>query len=289
MPIITINDEDTFNQKLAAARQQLVVVDFTASWCGPCRMIAPHFEELSNRYAGDATFLKVDVDVCPTVARSQSVSSMPTFVFYRNRQEITRFSGANASALESKIKEQVALNPTKSDDCGIPGHFDLVPNMLVNSSCECLNESDDHPLSNCLNSDSGFLESDVDEQLILCLTFSQSVKLHSIAIKGPADKGVKHIRIFINQPQTLDFDQVSSRESIQDITFTKEQITNCTPVALKYVKFQNVQSILIFVQNNQEDTETTVIQQLKIIGSPVSEQTNMSDFKRIAGKKDQRH
>lgn len=276
-------------------------------------MIAPHFEELSNRYAGDATFLKVDVDVCPTVARSQSVSSMPTFVFYRNRQEITRFSGANASALESKIKEQVALNPTKSDDCGIPGHFDLVPNMLVNSSCECLNESDDHPLSNCLNSDSGFLESDVDEQLILCLTFrylniffnclivifhfflfssffqSQSVKLHSIAIKGPADKGVKHIRIFINQPQTLDFDQVSSRESIQDITFTKEQITNCTPVALKYVKFQNVQSILIFVQNNQEDTETTVIQQLKIIGSPVSEQTNMSDFKRIAGKKDQRH
>ena len=117
---------------------------------------------------------------------------------------------------------------------------------------------------------------------------SQSVRLHSIAIKSPADKGPKNIRIFINQPQTLDFDQVSSRESIQDITFTKDQITKCTPVALKYVKFQNVQSVLIFVQNNQEDTETTVIQQLKIIGSPIGT-TNMSDFKRVGGKKDERH
>lgn len=134
-------------------------------------MIAPHFEELSNRYAADATFLKVDVDQCGLTARSQSVSSMPTFVFYRGGQEVARFSGANPSALESKIKELVALNPSKSDDCGIPGHFDLVSNMLVKSSCECLNESDDHPLSNCLNDDTGYLESDVDEQLILCLTF----------------------------------------------------------------------------------------------------------------------
>lgn len=117
---------------------------------------------------------------------------------------------------------------------------------------------------------------------------SQSVRLHSIAVKSPADKGPKNIRIFINQPQTLDFDQVSSRESVQDITFTKDQIANCTPVALKYVKFQNVQSILIFVQNNQENTETTVIQQLKIIGSPINT-TNMNEFKRVGGKKDERH
>ena len=134
-------------------------------------MIAPHFEEMSNRFAGDVTFLKVDVDQCQLTARSQSVSSMPTFVFYRNAQEVARFTGANPGALESKIRELAAQNPSKSDDCGIPGHFDLVTNMLVKSSCECLNESDDHPLSNCLNDDNGFLESDVDEQLIICLTF----------------------------------------------------------------------------------------------------------------------
>jgi len=288
MPITIIATDEQFQNLLSSSGGQVVVVDFTASWCGPCQMIAPVFEELSNRYANDAKFLKVDVDLCQSTARSQNVSSMPTFVFYRNRQEIHRFSGANSAALESKIKEEIALNPAKSDDCGIPGHFNLIPTMIVDSSCECLNEADDHPLSNCLNSDTGFLESDVDEQLILSLTFSQSVRLHSIAIKGPSDKGVKHIRIFINQPQTLDFDQVSSRESVQDITFSKDDITSGKPVPLKYVKFQNVQNILIFVQNNQADTETTVIQQLKLIGSPIST-TDMSSFKRITGKKDERH
>lgn len=92
----------------------------------------------------------------------------------------------------------------------------------------------------------------------------------------------------MNQPQTLDFDQVSSRESVQDIEFTKDQIVNGTPVQLKYVKFQNVQSILIFVVNNQENTETTVIQELKLIGSPITT-TDMSSFKRVVGKKDERH
>jgi len=288
MPVIVIGNEEQFQNRLTSAGSNLVVVDFTATWCGPCQMIAPHFEELSNRHAANATFLKVDVDHCQSIARAHNVSSMPTFVFFRNRQEITRFSGANPSALESKIVEQIALNPTKTDDCGIVGHFNLIPTMIVNSSSECLNEADDHPFSNCLNSDTGFLESDVDEQLILSLTFSQSVRLHSIAIKGPADKGVKRIRLFINQPQTLDFDQVNSRESVQDLEFTKEQVTNCTPIQLKYVKFQNVQNILIFVQNNQGDTETTVIQELKLIGSPIST-TDMSGFKRIAGKASERH
>ena len=121
---------------------------------------------------------------------------------------------------------------------------------------------------------------------LFALFNSQSVKLHSIAIKGPEDKGAKHIRIFINQPQTLDFDQVNARESVQDITFTKDQIVNGTPVALKYVKFQNVQNILIFVQNNLGDTESTVIQELKLIGSPITT-TDMNSFKRVAGKKDE--
>lgn len=287
MPVVHASDAD-FQTKLSSGGGNLVVVDFTATWCGPCQMIGPHFDELSNRYAADATFLKVDVDQCPQTARSQGVSSMPTFVFYRNSQEVDRFSGANPGTLESKIKEQITLNPNKADDCGIPGHFDLVGNMLVKSSCECLNESDDYPLANCLTSDSTYLESDVDEQLIISLTFSQSVRIHSLAFKGPADKGVKHIRVFTNQPNTLDFDAVTSRESVQDLTLTKDQILNGKPVALKFVKFQNVQNILIFVQNNQENTETTIIEQLKIIGSPIST-TNMNDFKRIAGKSNERH
>lgn len=93
------------------------------------------------------------------------------FLILCHNQQIDRFSGANPTNLENKIKEHILANPTKSEDCGVPGHFNLVPNMIVKSSCECLNESDDHTLENCLNSDSAYLESDVDEQLIISLTF----------------------------------------------------------------------------------------------------------------------
>ena len=89
--------------------------------------------------------------------------------------------------------------------------------FLDKSKSECLNESDDHPYAHCLTPGGGFLESDCDEQLILALTFNQAMKVHSLKIKAPSDKGPKTIRIFQNQPNTLDFDKADSMVSIQDI------------------------------------------------------------------------
>ncbi|KAI9354365.1 cytosolic thioredoxin Trx1 [Zopfochytrium polystomum] len=60
----------------------LVVVDFSATWCGPCKMVAPLYEELSKKYP-DATFLKVDVDDYPDITEAAGVTAMPTFVFYK--------------------------------------------------------------------------------------------------------------------------------------------------------------------------------------------------------------
>ena len=82
---------------------------------------------------------------------------------------------------------------------------------------ECLNESDDHPYAHCLTPGGGYLESDCDEQLILALTFNQSMKIHSLKIKAPSDKGPKTVRIFQNQPNTLDFDKADSMVSVQDL------------------------------------------------------------------------
>ena len=89
--------------------------------------------------------------------------------------------------------------------------------FLDKSKSECLNESDDHPYAHCLTPGGGFLESDCDEQLILALTFNQAMKVHSLKIKAPSDKGPKTIRIFQNQPNTLDFDKADSMVSIQDL------------------------------------------------------------------------
>ena len=89
--------------------------------------------------------------------------------------------------------------------------------FLLKSQCECLNENDDHPYAHCLGADGGFLESDCDEQLILSLTYNQAVKVHSLKIKAPSDKGPKNVRIFQNQPNTLDFDKADSMVSVQDV------------------------------------------------------------------------
>lgn len=207
-------------------------------------MIAPTFEDLSNRFSAQVVFLKVDVDVCRATAASENVSSMPTFIFYRSGVELTRIQGANPGALESKIREFAAQAPAAGDESGVPGHMDL-SGMLVEGSCECLNESDEHPLKNCLKAGPAYLESDCDEQLIINLTFTQAVKLHSISVKGPADKGPKNLRLFINQPRTLDFDQCSSMESIQDIEADKEGLEKGNPIPLRFVKFQNVLNLLV--------------------------------------------
>lgn len=89
--------------------------------------------------------------------------------------------------------------------------------FITKAQCECLNESDEHNFSQCLTDDDGYLESDCDEQLILSIAFSQAVKIHSLKIKAPNDKGPKNIKLYINQPRTIDFDMADSNTSIQDL------------------------------------------------------------------------
>lgn len=280
-----IPEDSQFQVELTQAGAKLVVVDFTASWCGPCQRIAPVFAELSTKYTR-AVFLKVDVDQCQETAASQGVTAMPTFIFYRNRVKIERVTGADPTALEEKIQSLLANDTASSDECLVPGHMDLV-SFIHKSGCECLNESDDHPFTNCLQSGASYLESDCDEQLIISLAYTQPVKLHSLIIKAPADQGPKTLKIFINQPNTLDFDKADSSEPIQVVNLEPKDLEG-EVVGLRYVKFQNVQNLQIFVKSNQTCAETTIIEQLTIIGSPLNA-TNMGEFKRVAGKKGEVH
>ncbi|KAI8139912.1 thioredoxin-like protein [Fennellomyces sp. T-0311] len=83
---------------------KLVVVDFHATWCGPCRLIAPKFKKFAETYT-DAIYAKVDVDEVPDVAAEYSVRAMPTFMFFKNGAKVGEVVGANAASVESKIKE----------------------------------------------------------------------------------------------------------------------------------------------------------------------------------------
>nr|ACJ12082.1 thioredoxin [Bombina orientalis] len=99
-----IENLEEFKQALVDAGDKLVVVDFTATWCGPCKMIAPFFKSLSEKYP-DVVFLKVDVDDAQDVAASCDIKCMPTFHFYKNGEKVHDFSGANQNTLEQKVVE----------------------------------------------------------------------------------------------------------------------------------------------------------------------------------------
>ncbi|EDR27429.1 thioredoxin-3, mitochondrial precursor, putative [Entamoeba dispar SAW760] len=76
-----------------------VVVDFYASWCGPCKMISPVFIELAQDYPL-IKCIKVNVDTSPEIARECGIRSMPTFRFYRQGGLVKEFTGANPSHLK---------------------------------------------------------------------------------------------------------------------------------------------------------------------------------------------
>lgn len=81
------------------------VIDFYATWCGPCKAIAPHFHELEKKYSSEINFMSVDVDQQPDVASEYDVQSVPTFIFLNaDGSVIDRFSGAIPDSLDNKIK-----------------------------------------------------------------------------------------------------------------------------------------------------------------------------------------
>lgn len=255
--------------------------------CGPCRSIAPNFERLPTKYP-KAIFLKVDVDKCQETAAEQGISAMPTFIFYRNRTKIDRVQGADINALENKIQQHyLSGEDTESGQEYGQGLMDLAT-FIQSNQCECLNEADEHPLSHCLKSGAGYLASDCDDQLIISVTFNQAVKIHSIKIKAPLAHAPKDLKLFINQPRTLDFDMAESYVSVQNVSFTQKDCELGTAANLRFVKFQNVQNIQIFVKNNQTGNDKTIIEYLAFIGAPIIT-TKMDDFKRVAGKKGEAH
>ncbi|KAH9611438.1 hypothetical protein KSS87_000169 [Heliosperma pusillum] len=150
-------------------------------------------------------------------------------------------------------------------------------------SVECLNQSSSHSVANALKQgyreDDGLvLESDADEQLLLYIPFTQVVKLHSIVVKGPEEEGPKTVKLYSNR-EHMGFSNVNDFPPSDTVVLSPETLKG-KPVVLKYVKFQNVRSLTIFIEDNQSDSETTKVQKIGLYGTTV-ETTVMKDLKKV--------
>ncbi|CAN6288582.1 unnamed protein product, partial [Urochloa humidicola] len=103
--VIAIHSLDEWSIQIEEANsaKKLVVIDFTASWCGPCRIIAPIFADLAKKNP-NVVFLKVDVDELKAIAEQFSVEAMPTFLFMKEGDVKDRVVGAVKEELTKKLE-----------------------------------------------------------------------------------------------------------------------------------------------------------------------------------------
>lgn len=118
------NSELSTILQAAARRNQLVLVDFSASWCGPCRMMLPVLQQLAAEHRGRLAVIKVDCEQTPAnqgLAQASGIRAFPTFHLYRNQQKVEEQQGANQANLRRVIQQQLAQLGPAAGGGGVGG------------------------------------------------------------------------------------------------------------------------------------------------------------------------
>lgn len=97
--------KENFDQKIS---EGIVLVDFFANWCGPCRMLSPFLEEMAEQFSGKIAIYKVDVDNDPQLAERYDVFSIPNLIIFKDGKKFNQMVGFNGEeALEDFIKSSL--------------------------------------------------------------------------------------------------------------------------------------------------------------------------------------
>lgn len=102
-----VKDLDELKALFTSAGDKLVVIDFYATWCGPCKMVAPKIVAMADELTEKCVFLKVDVDEADDVSEEYNIQAMPTFILFRNGVKVADMAGADAAKLRKLINDNI--------------------------------------------------------------------------------------------------------------------------------------------------------------------------------------
>ncbi|OJT14220.1 PITH domain-containing protein [Trametes pubescens] len=155
------------------------------------------------------------------------------------------------------------------------------------SQLTCLNESEEHTFKTIVadkkpNTGGAYVLSDADEQLLLSIPFNQAVKVRSIAIRSAsAAQAPRTLRLVTNKP-SLSFDDVEDGASVlQELELSADDVREGRRVPLRFVRFQSVNSLHIFVVSNQGGEDETRIDSIDIFGMPLQGTRDVSGLKKV--------
>mmetsp|Transcript_13978 Transcript_13978/g.23157 ORF Transcript_13978/g.23157 Transcript_13978/m.23157 type:complete len:198 (+) Transcript_13978:49-642(+) len=189
--------------------------------------------------------------------------------------------------MQKQVAEQTAAPPAAPPPAayGAASMTDLEEHINWKSS-EAFNQTRNSSLENILkqgprDQEGLLMTSDADETLLLNIAFATKVKLHSVEVRAPEDgRAPRSLKLFINRTN-FGFDEAEDVEPEQKIELSDDALG--TKILLKFVKFQNVDRLWVYVDGNLGDTESSAISMLKFWGTTV-QTTNMKEFKRVAGE-----
>ena len=254
----------------------LLIVDFYAHWCGPCKQISPVFERLAAQSKSSLiVFAKVDVDACKDVAQQCGITAMPTFQFYKKNVKVDEIRGADVQGLTTKIKYYCAGIQTsapgnklgQSSDAGIRSLIDLDRSRLINAT----SRSNIKGLLRPSFAGAAAVDSADGQSLLVHLPFSVPVSITSIKLSVPANatsQAPSKIHVGTNVDAAKDLLALVKAENVQSFSLYSDDYVNAsTTLQLKPGKFKGITSLTILIDANISTTGATQISQIDLVGT----------------------